>query len=78
LNILSPEVKAVMATPSSLDPLTKELICIAVSIVNGCSCCVHSHTAAAEGRGLTPGQHAEPLAIVALAVPVDGVFDVGA
>jgi alkylhydroperoxidase/carboxymuconolactone decarboxylase family protein YurZ len=36
------EVKAVMATPSSLDPLTKELLYIAVSIVNGCSYCVHS------------------------------------
>ena len=41
------EVKRVMATPSSLDPLTKELVYMAVSIVNGCSYCVHSHTAAA-------------------------------
>jgi AhpD family alkylhydroperoxidase len=83
------EVKAVMATPSSLDPLTKELVYIAVSIVNGCSYCVHSHTAAAKAKGMTPEQHGELMAIVALAaktnqlatalqVPVDGVFDAAA
>jgi AhpD family alkylhydroperoxidase len=82
------EVKRVMATPSSLDPLTKELIYIAVSIVNGCSYCVHSHTAAAQAKGMTREQHAELLAIVALAaktnqlatalqVPVDPVFERG-
>jgi AhpD family alkylhydroperoxidase len=83
------EVKAVMATPSSLDPLTKELVYIAVSITNGCSYCVHSHTAAAKAKGLTAQQHGELLAIVALAaktnqlatalqVPVDPVFDAAA
>jgi AhpD family alkylhydroperoxidase len=80
------EVKAVMATPSSLDPLTKELIYIAVSITNGCSYCVHSHTAAAKAKGMSTAQHAELMTIVALAaktnqlatalqVPVDPVFD---
>lgn len=83
------EVKAVMATPSSLDPLTKELIYIAVSVANSCSYCVHSHTAAARARGMTPQQHGELLTIVALAartnhlanalqLPVDEVFDAGA
>ena len=83
------EVKAVMATPSSLDALTKELVYIAVSIANGCSYCVHSHSAAARAKGLTPQQHGELLAIVALAaktnhlatalqVPVDPVFDASA
>ena len=82
------EVKALMATPTQLDPLTKELIYIAVSVANACSYCVHSHTAAARAKGMTDGQHAELLAIVALAaktnhlanglqVPVDRVFDVG-
>lgn len=82
------EVKALMATPTQLDPLTKELVYIAVSIANACSYCVHSHTAAARAKGMTDGQHAELLAIVALAaktnhlanglqVPVDRVFDVG-
>jgi len=80
------EVKEVMATPSALDPLTKELIYIAVSVANGCSYCVHSHTAAARGRGMTAEQHAELLAIVGLAgktnqmatamqLPIDALFD---
>ncbi|MCU0510394.1 MAG: carboxymuconolactone decarboxylase family protein, partial [Anaerolineae bacterium] len=61
------EVKALMAAPTAIDPLTKEMIYVAVSIANGCSYCVHSHTAAARAKGLTDGQHAELLAIVALA-----------
>ncbi len=82
------EVKRVMATPSTLDPLTKELVYITASIVNGCSYCVHSHTAAARAKGLSDAQHAELLAIVGLAaktnqlavglqVPLDPVFDRG-
>jgi len=82
------EVKRVMATPSALDPLTKELIYIAVSVANGCGYCVHSHTAAARAKGMSAAQHAELLGIVALAaktnqlvtglqVPVDPVFDQG-
>ncbi len=82
------EVKAVMATPSDLDPLTKELIYLAVSIINNCEYCVHSHSAAARAKGMTPAQHAEVLKIVSLAaktnhlsnamqVPVDPVFIVG-
>ena len=80
------EVKAVMATPSTLDPLVKEMLFIAVSVTNGCSYCVHSHTAAAKAKGMTDAQYAELLAIVSLAgktnqlatalqVPVDAVFD---
>ncbi|MBL0918990.1 MAG: carboxymuconolactone decarboxylase family protein [Hydrogenophaga sp.] len=80
------DVKRVMATPSQLDPLTKELIYIAVSIANNCGYCVHSHTAAARARGMTDAQHAELMAIVSLAaktnhlatalqVEVDPVFD---
>jgi AhpD family alkylhydroperoxidase len=83
------EVKALMATPTTIDPLTKEMVYIAVSIANACSYCVHSHTAAARAKGMTDAQHAELLAIVALAaktnhlatglqVPVDAVFDRGA
>jgi AhpD family alkylhydroperoxidase len=80
------EVKRLMATPSHLDPLTKEMIYIAVSISNACGYCVHSHTAAARAKGMTDAQHAELLAIIALAaktnqlvtglqVPVDAAFD---
>lgn len=80
------EVKRLMATPTTLDPLTKEMVYIAVSIANSCSYCVHSHTAAARARGMTDAQHAELLAIVALAaktnhlanglqLAIDPVFD---
>lgn len=83
------EVKDLMATPTHLDPLTKELIYIAVSIANSCGYCVHSHTASARAKGMTDAQHAELLAIVSLAaktnslatglqVPLDQAFDVGA
>ena len=82
------EVKQLMATPTLIDPLTKEMVYIAVSIANACSYCIHSHTAAARARGMTDAQHAELLAIVALAartnhlanglqVPVDAAFERG-
>jgi AhpD family alkylhydroperoxidase len=83
------EVKQLMASPTQLDPLTKEMIYIAVSIANACGYCVHSHTAAASAKGMTDAQHAELLAIVALAartnhlatglqVPLDPAFEAGA
>jgi AhpD family alkylhydroperoxidase len=79
------ELKAVMVQPSALDPLTKELIYIAVSTANGCSYCVHSHTAAARGKGMTDALHGDLLAVIAMAgqtnalatalqVPVDPEF----
>jgi AhpD family alkylhydroperoxidase len=82
------EVKRLMATPSHLDPLTKEMVYIAVSVANACTYCVHSHTAAARAQGMTDAQYAELLSIVSLAartnhlatalqVPVDEVFDAG-
>ncbi len=82
------QVKAVMATPGTLDPMVKEMIYVAVSIANSCSYCVHSHTAAAKARGMTEAQHAELLRVVSLAaktnhllnglqIPVDDVFDAG-
>ncbi|MBC7215828.1 MAG: carboxymuconolactone decarboxylase family protein [Burkholderiaceae bacterium] len=67
------EVKRVMATPSTLDPLTKELIYIAVSVANGCSYCVHSHTAAARAKGMTAAQHAELLSIIGLAAKTNQI-----
>ncbi|MCZ7857018.1 carboxymuconolactone decarboxylase family protein [Agrobacterium salinitolerans] len=80
------EVKAVMATPSALDPVVKEMLYIAVSVTNGYSYCAHSHTAAAKARGMTTDQHADLLRVIALAaktnqlavalqVPVDAAFD---
>jgi AhpD family alkylhydroperoxidase len=78
-------VKQVMVEPGSLDPLTKELIYIAVSTINSCSYCIHSHTVAARAKGLTDQQHAELIAVVgmaaetnalanALQIPVDPEF----
>src|SRR5258708_19863072 len=49
-------LKAVMGAPGPLDPLTRELIYIAVSITNGCSYCIHSPTPAAPPTPLTPPQ----------------------
>ena len=83
------EVKELMAKPTQLDPLTKEMVYIAVSVANSCSYCIHSHTAAARAKGMTDAQHAELLAIIALAaktnhlanglqLPVDAAFDAGA
>ena len=80
------EAKSVMGQPSALDPLTKELIYIAVSATNGCSYCVHSHSAAARAKGMDDAQHADLLRVIALAaktnqlatalqVPVDPEFD---
>lgn len=81
-------IKEVMIEPGALDPLTKELIYIAASTMNGCSYCVHSHTAAARAKGLTDQQYAELIAVVgmaaetnalatALQIPVDPEFTVG-
>jgi AhpD family alkylhydroperoxidase len=59
-------VKQVMA-PGALDPLTKEMIYVAVSVTNNCEYCIHSHTAAARAKGMTDAQLAELLAVVGLA-----------
>ena len=60
-------VKAVMGAPGPLDPLTRELVYIAVSITNNCAYCIHSHTAAARAKGMTDAQYADFLAVVGLA-----------
>lgn len=77
-------IKQVMA-PGALDPLTKELIYVAVSITNNCNYCIASHTASARAKGMTDEQLAELLAVTGLAnetnrlaigynVPVDERF----
>ena len=66
-------LKAVMVKEGALDPLTKELIYMTVSTVNGCSYCVHSHTAAARAKGMTPEQHEELLAIIGMAMQTNGI-----
>lgn len=59
-------IKQVMA-PGALDPLTKELIYVAVSATNGCEYCTYSHTAAARAKGMTEAQFMELLAVVGMA-----------
>jgi AhpD family alkylhydroperoxidase len=59
-------IKEVMG-PGALDPLTKELIYIAVSITNGCRYCIASHGAAARAKGMSAAQFDEMLAITGLA-----------
>jgi len=59
-------LKAVMA-PGDLDPLTKELLYVAVSVTNGCAYCIASHTAAAQKAGMTAAMFAELMAVVGMA-----------
>jgi AhpD family alkylhydroperoxidase len=77
-------IKEVMA-PGALDPLTKEMIYVAVSITNNCPYCIASHSASARAKGMTEAQYAELLAVIGLAnetnrlangynVPIDAKF----
>lgn len=59
-------VKIVMG-PGAIDPLTKEMIYVAVSVTNNCEYCIHSHTAAARAKGMTDEMYGELLAVVGLA-----------
>ncbi len=78
-------IKEVMA-PGALDPLTKELIYLAVSVSNGCAYCTASHGAAAKRLGMSKEMLAELIAVVGMAnetnrladgyrVPVDERFE---
>ena len=69
----------------ALDPLTKELIYVGVSVTNNCEYCTYSHTASARGKGMTDAMLHELMAVVGLAnetnrlangyrIPVDGRF----
>jgi AhpD family alkylhydroperoxidase len=71
--------------PGALDPVTKELLYLAVSVTNGCEYCIASHTASARGKGMTDAMLAEMLAVVGMAnetnrlangwrVPVDEAY----
>jgi len=77
-------LKLIMA-PGALDPLTKELIYLAVSTTNQCSYCIASHSASARAKGMTEEMFSELLAVVGMAnqtnalaaarqVPIDPQF----
>jgi AhpD family alkylhydroperoxidase len=84
---LAAEMKVAFA-PGTLDPLTKELIYLAVSIANQCDYCIASHGTMARRKGMTEEMHAEFMAVVLAAqkgnkiamayrVPVDAAFEEG-
>ena len=79
------EMKTAFA-PGKLDPLTKELVYLAVSIANQCDYCIASHGAMARAKGMTEAMHEEFMAVVLAAqkgnkiatayrVPVDAAFE---
>jgi len=53
--------------PGALDPLTKELVYLSVSMTNNCRYCIASHSAAARKKGMTEAQFQELVAVVGLA-----------
>ena len=59
-------LKQVMG-PGALDPLTKEMIYLAVSAAHGCEYCIASHTAAARTKGMSEQHYGELLAIIGMA-----------
>ena len=61
-NITSQVMKA-----GALDPVTKELIYVAVSITNGCEYCIKSHSLAAKKKGATDEMLNEMIAVVGMA-----------
>jgi AhpD family alkylhydroperoxidase len=78
-------VKEVMR-PGALDPLTKEMIYVAISVTNGCAYCIASHSFAARKAGMTEAMFGELMAVVGMAnetnrlangyrVPVDAAFE---
>lgn len=58
-------LKAIMQ-PGKIDLLTKEIIALAVSVTNGCTYCINSHTAAVKKLGLDNEALGEVLAVVGL------------
>ncbi|MBV8553765.1 MAG: carboxymuconolactone decarboxylase family protein [Acidobacteriaceae bacterium] len=59
-------IKQIMA-PGALDPLTKELIYLAVSATNQCQYCLASHSASARNKGMTEEMFGELMAVVGMA-----------
>lgn len=60
-------IKQIMGPGGTLDPLTKEMLYIAVSVTNQCGYCIASHTAAARKGGMTNEMFGELMAVVGMA-----------
>jgi len=67
-------LKSVMA-PGALDPLTKEILYLAVSATNGCDYCVASHTVSARRHGMTDEMLGELMAVVGMANETNRLAD---
>jgi AhpD family alkylhydroperoxidase len=78
-------IKEIMA-PGALDPLTKEMVYLAVSVTNGCDYCIASHTAAARKAGMSEAMFGELMAVTGMAnttnrlvkgyrVPIDAAYE---
>jgi AhpD family alkylhydroperoxidase len=59
-------IKEIMG-PGALDPLTKELIYVAVSVSNQCGYCIASHTVSARNKGMTDEMFKELMSVVGMA-----------
>ena len=59
-------IKQIMG-PGALDPLTKELIYVAVSVTNSCHYCIASHTASARNKGMSDAMFHELQAVIGMA-----------
>jgi AhpD family alkylhydroperoxidase len=77
-------IKQIMS-PGALDPLTKEMLYVAVSVTNQCGYCIASHTAGARKKGMTDAMYHELMAVIGMAnetnrlasgyqVPIDDQF----
>jgi AhpD family alkylhydroperoxidase len=60
------DIKQIMG-PGTLDPLTKELLYVAVSVSNQCDYCIASHTVSARKKGMTNEMFKELMAVVGMA-----------
>jgi AhpD family alkylhydroperoxidase len=60
------DIKQIMGS-GALDPLTKELVYVAVSVSNQCGYCIASHTASARKKGMTDEMFKELMAVVGMA-----------
>ena len=67
-------LKAVMG-PGALDPLTKEMLYLAVSATNGCRYCIASHTVSARKHGMSDEMLGELMAVVGMANETNRLAD---
>lgn len=80
LDLIWTRLKALMhpeaeGRAGKLDPLTREIIALAVSATNGCNYCINSHTAAVRKLGLDVETLGEVMAIVGLFNSTNAIAD---